>query len=53
MRINGMRHNMNLFATYTYDTKYDTFKYQLPEGYARKFGENGFADSISPFKVNF
>ena len=53
MRIYGMRHNMNLSATYAYVTKYDTFKHKLIMGKTRKFDENGFADSISPFKVNF
>ena len=45
--------NMNLFATYTYGFKYDTFGHYLIWAFTRKIGENGFADSISPFKVNF
>lgn len=32
MRFYGMRHNMNLFATYTYGPKYDTFKYKHIRG---------------------
>lgn len=53
MRIYGMRHNMNLSATYTCGSRYDTFEYYLIWVLTRKNCENGFADSISPFKGNF
>ena len=43
---------MNLFATYTYGYKYDTFMYYLIWVLTHKNRENGFADCISPFKVN-
>ena len=48
-----MRHNMNLSATYTCGSRYDTFEYYLIWVLTRKNCENGFADSISPFKGNF
>ncbi len=51
-RVIGMSNDMNLFAIYTYGYKYDTFKYYLIWVLTRKNRENGFADSISPFKVN-